>query len=73
MSIRKLVLKKVCSSCGYWTKDPKGRRLKCYCGSCPAKARDNSNQLHEIDVKIAKLESCVRKLQERKKRKISRM
>ena len=62
-------LKDVCYKCGSWTKNPKARRYKCYCGDCPAKQRDTRNKPtinisgRETTLKeIARLEKLIKKL-----------
>ena len=33
-------MKKECYHCGYWTREDRDPRYKCYAGDCPAKVRD---------------------------------
>lgn len=41
----KIKVKKDCLNCFYWTgKGGIGKAYKCYCGDCPAKARDEKRK-----------------------------
>jgi hypothetical protein len=39
-------IQKVCLKCFFWT--GKGNAYKCYCGSCPAKTRDEAEKLEQL-------------------------
>ncbi len=46
---RKPRFKKVCLKCFYWTGIGNiGNAYKCYCGSCPAKARDEAAKQDQL-------------------------
>ena len=34
------MMKDVCKKCGYWTRNDKHGKYKCYTNRCPAKQRD---------------------------------
>ena len=42
-------IKEVCLKCYYWTHTGHPmRKYKCYCGSCPAKARDDATKQGQL-------------------------
>jgi hypothetical protein len=43
-------IKKVCLKCASWTRNKAQGSYKCYCGSCPAKARDERDKLEKFPV-----------------------
>jgi hypothetical protein len=46
---RKPKLKEVCLKCFFWTRTGnKFHAYKCYCGSCPAKARDEAGKQGQL-------------------------
>lgn len=47
-------MKEVCKTCNYWTKNKNHKNFKCYCGSCPAKKRDEKEQNNKEKEKFNK-------------------
>jgi hypothetical protein len=65
------VIKKSCKECYYWTGKSIDKAYKCYCGSCPAKVRDEK----EKESKMAELmkRAAARRLDKRRERVLKKV